>query len=229
MDNTQFSTKEVIAAAVAAHRKNDGFVKSSSFVEGKVPNSKMLYNHFLGFVKNKAEGHTYDKLDIVENDLQTADTIIEYLHGLSFKAIERKLTEFEANVLQLVTTESITKDKIGIASSLPKVYYTKLEQDAWTDKEQAFAKTSDYVGVLHKRHNFTLTVENVRNIPSTGSLLYCCVSEGKDIVKFFNQSSPNDLKVGDVIHVAGYVKSHDISKYHGGKETMINRIKYADK
>jgi len=35
--------------------------------------------------------------------------------------------------------------------------------------------------------------------------------------------------VGDKIHVTGYIKSHEESKYHGGKETMINRIKYCDK
>lgn len=228
MNKPEFLTKDVIACAVAAHRHNDGFVKSSAYdADGKTPNSKLLYNHFLGYSKPGQEP-VFNKLDVVENDISTAEIIIDYLHGLSFKAIERKLTEFEANVLQLVTSDTITKDKIGIASSLPKVYYQKLEQDAWTDKELGFARTSEYVGKLHSRHNFTLSVENIRNIPSTGSYLFCCVSEGKDIVKFFHETDGN-FNIGDVINVAGYIKSHSVSKYHNGKETMINRIKYADK
>ena len=83
-------------------------------------NSDLLYDHFY---REKFF------LSITEEDREMARTIIDYLKGLSFKAIERELTDFERNVLKLVTGENIEKDKIGIASSLPKVYYNKIEDE----------------------------------------------------------------------------------------------------
>lgn len=209
-----FPVLDVMAAACAAHRVN-GFVKKSDAYHrhaDKVPNSRLLYNHFYG----------EQKLDVSPADYEQADHVIEYLTGLSFKAFERDLTDFEANTLKLVTSEEIDNTSLGIAASLPKVYFNKLDQDIWEKRERELAESSDYVGELHKRCNFDLVVENIRYIKTTGSNLYCCSVDGKHVVKFFGEDYGN---VGDTIHVAGFVKSQQISKYSGGKETMINRIK----
>ena len=140
--------------------------------------------------------------------------------------MERDLTDFETNVLKLVSSDSIGKDKIGIAASLPKVYANKLDSDVWGEREGALSATSDYVGTVGKRSNINLCIENIRFIPSVGSKLFCASVEGRDIIKFFN----NDIKsgVGDTISIGAFVKSHSISKYHHGKETMVNRIKVLD-
>ena len=217
----QFKVIDVISAAVAINRFNGGFVKSSDMSSDKKPNSKLLYSYFLD---------SANKPDVVvtNEDVNFAMEIIEYLKGLGFKAIERKLTDFESNVLKLITAEETGKDKIGIAASLPKVYQNKIDQDTWSTRENELASNSQFEGTLHKRHNFELTVENVRYIASVGSSLFCTSSANRNIVKFFNNNDHN-FKVGDKINVTGYVKSQEESKYHGGKETMINRIKYCDK
>lgn len=218
----KFPVLEVISAAVAIHKFNGGFVKSSDISDDKKPNSKLLYSYFL-------DSNNKPDITVGSDDVTEALSIIDYLKGLGFKAIERKLTDFESNVLKLITAEEIGKESIGIAASLPKVYQNKMDQDVWTDRERELADSSEYEGELHKRGNFVLTVENIRFIPNTGSHLFCTCSEHGNIVKFFSDNHSSDLKVGDVIHVAGYIKSHQVSNYHGGKETMINRIKYADK
>lgn len=220
----KFPVIEIISTSVAIHRMNGGFVKTHSFREEdseKTPNSKLLYSYFLDSKKKP-------NVTVTQEDTNKAMEIIEYLKGLGFKAIERKLTDFESNVLKLVTAEEISKDKIGIAASLPKVYQNKLDQDTWSIRENELANQSDFEGELHKRGNFELTVENVRYIASVGSTLFCTCSSKGNIIKFFNDNE-RKIKVGDKIHVTGYIKSHEESKYHGGKETMINRIKYCDK
>lgn len=217
----EFKVLDIVSAAVAISRFNGGFVKSSDNMSDKRPNSKLLYSFFLD---------SENKPDVEVNNEDTAQAleIIEYLKGLGFKAIERKLTDFESNVLKLITSETAGKDKIGIAASLPKVYQNKLDQDTWSERENILATQSEFEGPLHQRHNFTLTVENVRYIASVGSTLFCTSSDNGNIVKFF---APNEkeLVTGDKINVTGYIKSQEESRYHGGKETMINRIKYCDK
>ena len=213
-----FPTIDVLSASAAAHRINKGFIKKDQVrfdtkYEKTKCNSDLLYDHFY---REKFF------LTILEEDRTMATTIIDYLKGLSFKAIERELTDFERNVLKLVTTDSIEKDKIGIASSLPKVYYNKIEQDNWTDREHILSRTSEPVGELHSRGSFNVVIEFCRYIPRTMSYLVTTSVQDKHILKFFSQSN---YKVGDKILLEGYVKDQKRGRYHNGIETILNRIK----
>lgn len=225
-----FTVNEVLAASCAIHRMNNGFVKSHDVhnEEGLVPNSKLLYNHFLGTHVKGDNKPVRQVVKINESDYKQAGDIVDYLSGLSFKAMERDLTDFEKNVLKLITSEYVAKDQIGIAASLPKVYLNKLSQDTWTERESELSASSEYVGKLHTRCTFTdLVVENIRYISSVGSSLICCSNDG-NIIKFFINDSKDltNLAVGSTINIKAYVKSQDESKYHGGKETMVNRVAF---
>jgi hypothetical protein len=208
---------EVLSASCSAYSKNKGFIKKDQVrfdkkYEGKLSNSDLLYAHF----------YSSDKLDITEKDTDLAVEIIDYLKGLSFKAIERELTDFERNVLKLVTSQNIQKDQIGISASLPKVYLNKLEQDRWTDRENMLSRTSEKIGTLHQRETFDVLVEFVRFIPRTMSYIVTCSVENKHILKFFHDKK---LDVDTIVNVTGFVKSQNKGKFHNGFETIINRIK----
>jgi hypothetical protein len=173
-----------------------------------------LYEHF-------CSGNLYA---VNPEDHTNAEEIIDYLKGLSFKALERKLTEFESNVLKFVSVDSVGKDKLGIAASLPNVYQAKLAADRWALRESELGAVSNYVGVLNKRAEFDLCVENLRYIAKTSSYLVSCSERDANIVKFFTMSS-EQMKVGSKIKIAGYIKSQAVSSYTGYKETMLNRIR----
>lgn len=211
-DDKTFDVVDVLAVATAIHRKN-GYIKKSA-IGDETPNVTNLYNHF--YKKKVFEG-------VLKRDFEDAKTIVEYLQGLSFKAFERDLTDFETNVLKFVNAESVGPNLMGVAASLPEVYKNKLKQDDWAERESELSEISEYVGDLHTRGNFEIYIENVRYIRRTGSYLYCGSVKGKDIIKFFTSESLG--QVGDTLCVTGYVKSQGISPYHQGKETMINRIK----
>ena len=207
---------EVMVAACAAHRIN-GFVKKHEARPYEDPpiksNKGMIYDHFY-----------YDMpLDITEDDQHQAAEMVEYLKGFALTALARDLSQFERNVLNLVTATTTDSFSFGIAASLPKVYLSNLDRDAWEMRERELAATSDYVGTVRTRSNFDMVIENVRYISSRYITLYTCTVDGKDVVKFF--SDLNWGKEGDRIQVTGYIKSHAVSAYSGGKETMINRIK----
>ena len=223
MDNKMFSVKEVIATASAIYRKQ-GYIKKNALIpEPEVidgvmqpalqPNSVVMHKYY-----NNA-----CSLEITEHDKTFADEVIAYLSGLSFKAMERGLTDFESNILKFVTSEQASIKEVGIAASLPQVYDNKLKQDTWEQRERELSETSNYVGELKKRSEFEVVVENTRYIGRTSSYLYCVSVDDLHILKFFSQ---DDLGgVGTRLCLSGFVKSHSVSKYHGGKETMINRVK----
>lgn len=217
---TEFTTNEVIAASASAHRINKGFIKKDQIrfdkkYEGHISNSQQLYRHFF-------EGKN---LEITDQDRALAEEIIDYLKGLSFKAIERTLTDFEKNVLTLVTGATIKKEQIGIAASLPKVYLNKVEQDAWTSRESELSRTSMPLGTINTREDFIALIEFVRYIPKTMSYLVTASVNGKHILKFF---SPKLIKINTTVEIAGFIKSQAKGRYHAGHETLINRVKFKE-
>ena len=218
-----FSVKEVGAAATAVYREQ-GYIKKNAFIPAPQvidgveqptpqPNSVVLAKYY-----NNA-----CSLEITDQDRTFADEVITYLSGLSFKAMERGLTDFETNILKFVTSDQASIKEVGIAASLPQVYDNKLKQDAWEQRERELSETSEYVGDLKKRSEFEVVVENTRYIGRTESYLYCVSIDNQHILKFFSQDKLGDA--GTKLCLSGFVKSHEISKYHGGKETMINRVK----
>ena len=214
-----FPVSEVVSVACSIFRTN-GYIKKSDIpfmeTDEKVKsNSQLIYSHFF----------TPDvwKADVQKVDIDSAEEIVDYLKGLSFKTMERNLTDFESNVLKFVTAEEVNKSSLGIAASLPKVYKNKLDQDTWEVRENELAQTSEFLAQVKNRADFEAVIENRRFISRTNSNLYCASVDGKHILKFF---SDQDLgNVGETVCMSGYVKSHEVSKYHGGKETMINRLK----
>lgn len=210
----EFAINDVVAVACAVDRVN-GFVKKSDVYgqPDKKPNVSFLYEHFCN----------NEKIDYLPDDVALAEEIVNYLKGLSFKAFERGLTDFEINVLKFVNSNVVTKEQLGVAASLPNVYRNKLEADAWTAREAELARTSDYIGQVGKRGEFTAKVENLRYIAKTDSYLVSCSVDDKHILKFF--SGVKLGSVGDIIKLTGFVKSQNVSSYSNAKETMINRIK----
>ena len=106
-----------------------------------------------------------------------------------------------------------------------KVYYNKLEQDHWTDRENVLSRTSEPVGTLHQRGSFNVKIEFCRYIPRTMSYLVTTSVSDKHILKFFSQ---NNFNVGDEIILEGYVKDQKRGRYHNGQETILNRIKVVE-
>jgi len=217
-DRATFLVKDIMAASCAIFRQQ-GFVKKASPMvdDGVQPNSTLLYRHFID------NSDVSNQLTVTKADETFAEEVIEYLRGLSFKTMERGLTSFETNVLKFVTAETADKSTLGIAASLPNVYQNKLDQDKWEIRERELADASEYIGEFRSRGEFEVTVENVRYIGRTGSYLYCTSVDDQHIVKFFSQD--NLGSAGTKLCMSAYVKSHSESKYHGGRETMVNRVK----
>jgi len=211
--NAVFPVTDVLAASVAIHRQQGGFVKKNSATPDRPSNSSLIYDHFFD-----------DNLVVVtEEDCEQAAEVRQYLMGLAVKAFSRDLSDFEQNVLGLLQSDTVDRTKMGIAASLPSVFERHCEQDMWSIRERALSVTSEYVGKIRERILLSgLVVENVRHITKTKSYLACLSYDNKHIVKMFCQHS---LRIGDVVNCSGNVKSQEISKYHRGMETMLNHVR----
>ncbi len=212
---TRFDTKTALAVANAIYRKK-GYVKTTEADYGDRKSNKTLVLEELA-----KENPKYAK-----KDTSTADEIIEHYQGLLLFRLGDQQNNFQEAVLSCVANETIRARDIGILASLPHTYKTTLDKEARKEKEEAMASKSSFVGEVKKRNIFDVTVEMVKPLPHKG-LYIVSFMQDNNILKHFTPSNPEDdgVVVGAKLQISAYVKDHQVNKYNGGKETIVNRIK----
>lgn len=224
------------------HREHQNFVDTT--VDSKLTddsNTKDMPGYVPGFSKNVERvavmanrDHmvlVYDDLQegkevkITAKDKELAENISSYFQGLLFKQLGGKISQFNEKVLKIINEERISISEFGLIASLPKAFYNAKKWDKAAEIERDLADVSDYTGTEGKRCNFDLQVISTRFIPTHDCTIVTCVDEDKNVVKFFTHDFAKDSEAGEKFEIAGFVKSHEVSKYNGGKETIINRVK----
>ena len=219
-DRYGFTSKSTQDRATASGKESNLDAKGNP-----IPNSARLYRQL--FPTAKVGESEREKFEITPEHVEMACEIRETLQGFSFRAIERELTNFEQQLLSVVNSDTITHKDLGRIASFPNVYERKISQDAWEERESELARNSEFVGHALARAEFDVVIENVRYLSRTESYLICASESGKNIIKFFvPERKVDNLTEGDTIKLTGYIKKQEVSKYHGGSETVINRVKF---
>ena len=112
--------------------------------------------------------------------------------------------------------------------TFPK-FSLKIDQkrEALNDRMSQLKHTSDYVGIKGKRYDIEVDVIDVKFIQASDVYMVTCVSDDKDIVKFWWREQPDltDIIEGRTITIRGTVNKQEVSKYSNAKETLFNRVK----
>ena len=141
-----YTGKQVIAYAVATDEFMVKYIKSheANKEKGIESNFKLMLEAM----------HNPEKARVSVTDAHTAkaEEIIDYFEGLVFKAMTRKLSEFETKITELIKAEDINingrDNRLPIVGSLPSVYRNNLEHDKWSDTERDL-RSNDYVGEVN--------------------------------------------------------------------------------
>ena len=210
-----YNTKTALAVANAIYRKK-GYVKTTEADYGERKSNKTLVLEELAKATPK----------YAKKDLSFADEIVEHYQGLLLFKLGDTQNSFQEAVLSCVAQDNVKARDIGIIASLPHTYKTTLDKEARKSKEEAMASKSSFTGNVKKRNIFDIVVEMVKPLPHKG-LYIVSFMQGDNILKHFTPSNPEDdgIVEGANLQISAYVKDHQVNKYNGGKETIINRIK----
>ena len=165
------------------------------------------------------------EVKITAKDKKLAEDIVSYFKGLLFKQLKGRMTDFNEKILKTINEPMVPIGDFGFIASLPKIYFNAVKWDKEADRERDLADSSDYSGTLHKRCEFDLKLLSTRVLQKHGCSIITCVDAESNVVKFFSTDFAIDSKLGDKFKITAYVKDHSVSKYNGGKETVINRVK----
>ena len=215
MEKAVYNTKIALAVANAVYRKN-GYVRTTEADYNERKSNKTLVIEELA-----KENPKYAKKDIA-----MADDIIDHYQGLLLFKLGDTNNGFQEAVLSCIAQDTVKARDIGILASLPHTYKTTIDKEARKAKEEQMASKSSFIGDVKKRNVFDVVVEMVKPLPHKG-LYIVSFMQGNSILKYFTPNNPEDdgIVVGAKLQISAYVKDHQVNKYNGGKETIVNRIK----
>jgi len=223
------SDEAYYAALDAKHLKRnvDEHIEEHGYVPGFGKNAervKVMANrdHMVLAYEDLQEGK---EVKITAKDKKLAEDIVTYFKGLLFKQLTGRISDFNEKVLKTINEPVVSIQDFGFVAAFPKTYFNAVKWDKDADHERDLADGSDYSGTLHKRCEFDLELLSTRVLQKHGCSIITCVDAESNVVKFFSTDIAIDSKLGDKFKITAYVKDHSVSKYNGGKETVINRVK----
>jgi len=213
-----YDLKTVMTYAVSAHFQNGEEYKNY----GSTTNKTIIQTHLGLLDENRM---TY--VDHITQECQDiAEQIIQYYKGLTFKAMGNKINDFEQKVLGLINCKLVDRRDIGVIASLPKAYFRAVKRDATDTLMRKLSKSSVHVGTVGNDVNDYIAVLNCSFIQKLQCFVVNAEMNG-NIVCFFTKHNAEIW--GEGCDIKAKVKRHQTSKFHGGKETVLNYVKKVDK
>ena len=213
-----YDLKTVMTFAVSAHFQNGKEYKNY----GSKTNKSIIQTH-LGLLDEKRMVF----VDYVtEECADIAEQIIQYYKGLTFKAMGNKINDFEQKVLGLINCKLVDQRDIGVIASLPKAYFRAVKRDATDAMMRKLSTTSIHIGTQGEDVEGTINILNCSFIQRLQCHVVNAEMQG-NIVCFFTKHAAEHW--GETCEIKGKVKRHQTSKFHGGKETVLNYVKTVDK
>lgn len=205
-----YNTADVFAAACAAHRANCGYLKiGATDDEGNVirlPN-KVLIRQFLDA-----------SFDIRDEDRDLSEKVMQFCQGLTFKMLtDRKLSDFEQNMLRVVEAETIASPyDIAVISSIPASYIRANDRKVVDTRINA---ASGFVGQVGDKIKFTAEILRCNFSEQWGTFFVTAITPDNKVIFFAHR---NKLEVTSNINGEGKVKGH---RNEREDSTQLNYVK----
>lgn len=202
----EYNADDVWAAAVAAQRVNNKYIKyvEPDAIESQKSNRDLL----MDFISNPSTIH--------DEDREQGKLIRKYYQGLTFKVLQgKKLSPFDIDVMQLANRDVITSFyDVAVITSLPSCYERNIKRDQ--DERRIDTARGGFVGVAGNK--VELEIEVLRCVYSKNYFVYFVTGvTNEDQAVFF--SFKQELKSGNKVKIRGTVKAHR------DNSTQLNRVK----
>ena len=158
------------------------------------------------------------------------DQAKEMLDRINGKLMLKKLTSssnsFENSLIKALN-EDLNKFAVSLIASMPNSIVIDQKREMLNDKMSKIKHTSQYFGKKGTRYDIDVDVLDVKYIQSSDVFMITTVYNKENIIKFWWREQPDisDIINEKTISIRGTVKAHELSKFSGAKETLINRVK----
>jgi hypothetical protein len=163
--------------------------------------------------------------NIQPEDKEFGAKMAEHFKGLLFRTLTGGTQNgFLDTIANIVAKEEVSKFDVACMAALPKVYRKDLTKEIKTEKQQALASTSEYIGTIGSKQE--LAVEIIDSIYSRNYNIYInTATDGANVIKFTTVHDATVFPQGEKIRIKGAVKKQEINNRTGAKETWLTRVK----
>ena len=200
-------TLDVVAAACAAQRVNDTYIKVKYQLGDDKPrqtNRELVYQYL--------ENDSF----VTDADRLLAEDIKQYFKGYTFKVLSGAyLSDFDRNTMKILEEEFTPEGyNVALLCSIPNNYLKAKKRDE-ADRRTRSAQ-GGYVGKIGERVN--LQVEVIKCVFSQKwGIFYVTAMTTSDQAIFFGYKQ--EVATGTVLDINGTVKRQD------NNQTQLNRVK----
>lgn len=182
---------------------------------------------------DKVHGYDKTKNRYTMAEMLTGNTVVnetvepEDVVSLIDWGKEQRGSDFFVSLRDILSKEELQASQFGFVACLP---FLKRQQEKKEAQKEELAKTtanSNWIGTERKRGEFFVKLTNKRYLDNYGSYIYSVVTRDGDLGVFFSQNK-FEIDEGDCFVMKATPKRHQVSNYHGGKETMFNRVVIKD-
>jgi len=221
---------EIALEATAAIIRTHGYIsKKESATSGRHPTSRTL-----GIWLNSAVGGEGATDLVTDDDRILAGKAMAWLKALTDKGPTSSESDFDRSMRLLshggyrnVAPSMITKSDFGFVACV----YATMDRAANREVKKAEAKesasTSEYMGSVKKRAEFFVKLIGKTYSDNVGCYIYKIKDRKGNLGVFFSSDSAV-AEVNECFLAKMTPKRHSINDYHGGKETVFNRVKVVE-
>lgn len=219
------TTLDVMCASIEVY-KSQGFIKSGhGYTDNKDPENPINIDDNKTMINSLLSSKN---LKFSEQTVEEASNLINSINGkLMLKKMTNTLNNFETNVVKALSEADVNKFSISIIASLPHSVGVDKKREEVADRMSSLKHSSQYFGTKGKRFDIDVQVLDVKFIQTSNVYMISSCYAEKDIVKFWWRDQPDisDIISNKIIKIRATVNKHELSKYTGAKETMVNRVK----
>lgn len=180
-------------------------------------------------VVDKMNGYDKAKNRFVMKEILAGDTVCgetadpEEIVGLIDWGMEQKGSDFFRSLRDVLTKSELQASQFGFIACLPMLKRMQDGREENKKKLEATTANSSWIGKEGKRGEFFVKLTDKRYLNNYESYLYNVVTRDGDLGVFFSKTD-FELTLGTCFVMKATPKRHQVSNYHGGKETMFNRV-----
>tara|TARA_B100001287_G_C22671636_1_gene525528 strand:+ start:670 stop:1347 length:678 start_codon:yes stop_codon:yes gene_type:complete len=210
-----FNTLDALSIAIKIF-KDQGYAKSINVVgeEKRRPNKEILLEK-LTKAENLKSNLPESKQDIQE--------LLDIKKDLLFKKLSGNISDYEAQVLDVLNAEKVHTGQIGILSSIPLMLENIKKKEKRQEQYDFFKEHSTYQGQVGSQYFGAVTLHQ-KKYHERGFWIYTFVNDGKNILKWLTGKDYSEFKHGANLKVSGIVKAHNDTNFYG-KETLLTKCK----
>lgn len=215
-----------ISMAFAAYRKNGGYVKQTSSVEGKrVYSNKELMYYTLAHIKNQTDSvmknwipEDFAPLEVIDADREDAELAIKFFKRYILDAMTDTFSAFKRDILNVVGEEFVNISKLGIVGYIPELY-NRENQDVQLRRrlKTEFADSQYYTGKIAG----TIEVLKRIRLVKFEKYAYLGAVDG-NLVSFMVDK---EYQVGQTYKITAKFTSNDVCDLSGLPKSRINYVK----